>query len=556
MLGAVLLALLLYAPGASAKITAVPYGGTTDVNVGGHGDLTTGTTFDYGSDTTSTVQKILIDTPAGGVGNPNAIPWADRCTTETFQNSTCDPKSQIGVVTISVIAYVGALPIPMNDMTGTISQLQTDPEVPTRVGAYIAPPIGDPIRAFASFYPVTNGPDGDFRIRTETDDFPTTAHVGTTELPVQITKYEQKLFATTTGGNVFITNPTRCDTWYAWGYAKFYGDNSGANYDPFGTGTNDYERTEAVPTQPNCGALAPFTATADAHIDSPRRGEALGYSTTLTMPGLEAVPQSAAVPKTVQATLPKGVTIDVQQLGRVCSNEDFAARRCPASTQVGNARITTPMIAAGLTGEAYMVKASPGHNLPDLGIHVHGAIDFLLRGTTRFVNVNEIQSTFDNIPQVGFATFTLNVFGGKNGLLMLRECPLDGRAPKDGGATHFALTSYQGQIRNFYTPTVWASPPCVSYKISLKNYRKCLRKSLRVAPKFRSRKQVRFVRVYVRGKYVKKAKHSPYRAHVTINKRLRKGRTYKYKVKAWFKPDRIHRNGHVATKTAKFRPCR
>ena len=45
------------------------------------------------------------------------------------------------------------------------------------------------------------------------------------KLPIQLTKYEQKLFGKLPNGNVFLTNPTRCETWYSGGYAEFYGNN-------------------------------------------------------------------------------------------------------------------------------------------------------------------------------------------------------------------------------------------------------------------------------------------------------------------------------------------
>lgn len=555
LLLAVVAALMAFAPAASAEITATPYGGTTDTTTGGHGDLTTGATFDYGSDTTSSVKKILIDTPAGGVGEPNAVPYEDRCTRETFETSTCDAKSQLGIVTISAKAWVvpGLVSIPLDNMTGTISQIQTDPEVPTVVGAYIEPPIGDPIRAYAKFYPVTSGPDADFRIRSETDDFPTTA----SGFAIQITKYEQKLFGKLPNGKVFITNPTRCDTWNSWGLAQFYGDNWTPDYDPFGTGTNDYMRTDVVPTEPNCATLAPFTATADATIQGNTRGAPAQFSTTLKIPGLEAEPQSASTPKTVVATLPDAVNVDVQQLGRICSNEQFAARACPFSTQVGAAAITTPMIKAGLQGKAYLVKATPPNNLPDLGIIVDGAIQFSLRGTNKFANASQIQTTFDNIPGVGFSSFDLTIFGGSNGLLLVDRCPSNGSQPNDGGSTRFVITDYQGQTRTIDSPTKYISPACISYSVSVKSAHKCLRRhSLRVSPTIRSRKQVRFVKYYVNGKYVKKAKKSPFKATLRLSHKLREGKTYRYKAKVYFKPSAGHRKGRVITKSAKFKICK
>jgi len=555
-------ACLMLAPVAGAAIKANPYGGTTDETVGGHGDLTTGVTFDYGSSTTDTVKRILVDLPAGGVGNPNAVPYAERCTKETFMSGECDAASQIGVVTISAKAWIipGLTSAPLDDMTGSISVIQTDPEVPTLVGAYIEPPLGaDPIRAYARFYPVTSGPEGDFRIRSETDPFPTNARTPLGTYGIQITKYEQRLFGKLANGNVFITNPTRCDTWNSWGYAEFYGDNSTANSDPFLTGTNNFTKTDVVPTKPICTTLAPFTTTADAQVQGARRGETAQFTANLVIPGLEADPQSAAIPKTVVTTLPDALNFDVQQLGRICTNAAFAARNCPASTKVGNVSITTPMIKAGLQGDAFLVQASPGRNLPDLGLVVSGAINFSLRGTNRYVNTSQIETTFDNIPQVGFSSFKLTIYGGSNGILKVDECPLNGRERKDGGSTIFAMTSYQGQSRTVASPTKYTPPTnCVSYSVKIKSVKKCIKRGnrLRIAPSIKSRGQVRYVKTYVNKKYVKKLKKSPFRSSQKLSKRLRAGKTYKYKVKVYFKPTEKWPKGRVRTKTAKFKVCR
>lgn len=555
-------AFLVFAPGALAAYTATPYGNTTDATVGGHGDLTTGATFNYGSNTTDTVKRILVDLPAGGVGDPNAVPYADRCTKATFESTTCAAGSQIGVVTISAIAYLGPIPVALNDMTGTISEIQTSPEVPTVVGAYIQPllgglPAGDPIRAYARFYPVTSGPEGDFRIRSETDPFPTTANTTFGVLPIQITKYEQKLFGKLANGNVFITNPTRCDTWNSWGYAEFYSDNSTANSDPFLTGTNEFTKTDAVPTTPNCTTLSPFTTTADAQVQGATRGAPAAFTTELKIPGLEAEPQSAAVPKTVVATLPGALNVDVQQLNRICSNDGFAAGNCPANTKFGSVSITTPMIVDGLQGDVYLVKASAGHNLPDLGIIVHGAINFSMRGTNRYVDVDHLQTTFDNIPGVGFSTFKLTIAGGTGGLLLVDRCPINGSDPVDGGSTKFDMTSYQGQTATINSPTKYAPPSCTSYAVSIKNSGKCLKKrTLSIKPTIKSRSQVRYVKFYVNGKYMKKSKHSPFKATVKLSSKLVAGKTYRYKVKVYFKPTTAYPKGRVMTKSAKFKICK
>jgi len=64
------------------------------------------------------------------------------------------------------------------------------------------------------------------------------------------------------------------------------------------------------------------------------------------------------------------------------------------------------------------------------------------------------------------------------------------------------------------------------------------------------------VKFYVNNKSVVKDKKSPFKATVKVSKRLRAGKTYKYKVKVYFKPTSIHPKGHVVTKSGKFKICK
>ncbi len=539
---------------ADADVYPVPGGGTTITSPGGHGDLTVNATFTY-SDPNEDVKRVVVDFPTGGVGNPNAVPYADRCTEETFSTGICDDKSLIGEVKITAMA--GIVPL---DLTGKIFILQTSPEVPTVVGAYIAPAaegVSEAIRAHAVFYPVTDGPDADLRVRSVTDPFPRTAKVLGVDTPIQVTFYQQKLFGKLANGNIFITNPTNCGTWISYGYVQAYDSNTNANSDPLLSGTNDFVKTAPFPTTPDCSTLAPFNTTADAKVVGKSRGKSAEYKADLAVPNLGGEPQSPATPKTVVATLPDALNVDVQQLGRICSNAAFAARSCPTTTQVGTVKISTPMIAAGLYGEAYLVQATPGRNLPDLGIIARGAITFNVRGTNSYVNKSQLQTTFDNIPQVGFSSFNLTITGGKNGLLLVDKCPLSGKDPEDGGSTTFAMTSYQGQTRTIASPTKYLSPSCGSYSVKLTRIKKCLKKrSLPFKPIIKSRSYVRYIKVYVHGKYAKKYKKSPFKARTKLARKLKTGRTYKYKAKVYFKPEAKYPKGRVVSKTGRFKICR
>lgn len=552
---------------ASANVNLTPYGSTSDPRPGAHGDLITGANFSYASPGDDDLKSVLIDLPYGGVGNPNAVPFADRCPLETFQTSMCSDAAIIGEATVDATASV-VLPVPLTNLSGPIYIIQTVPEVPTVVGAYIQPtlaglPLGDPVKTVAKYYPVTQGPDGDFRIRTQIDEFPTQA----TGIPlignanITITRYQQKLNGVLASGVPFITNPTRCETWKSYGYGKAIQANTNANSDPFQTGANDWVKTDAVDTAVNCNTLAPFNTTADATLTGSTRGSNASFTTDLAIPGLGLGDQSPATPKTVVATLPDAVNVDVQQLNRACTNEQFAARACPANTKFGTVAITTPMIVAGLQGEAYLVKRADGANgLPDIGLIVSGAVNFNIRGVNRYTGANftQIQSTFDNIPAIGFSSFKLNIAGGANSLLKIDECPTDGKEPKDGGATKFTITSYQGQTTTFDSGTKFVSPPCLAYTVKLKSTNKCVKRGSKfsIQPMVKNTRDVRYVKgSLTKSKTVKSTKR-PFKFKLRTSKKLKKGKTYTYTVRVYFKPDAKYSKGRIVKKTGKVKICK
>lgn len=557
-IGSLLVALtVVFAPQAYADVdgTKTSDSGTTDASAGGHGTLTVGGNFTY-SDPAEDIKRIVVDFPAGGVGNPNAVPFEDRCTTTQFDTGVCGPESQIGVVGISATAMLGVVPVPL-DLTGTISIIQTTPEVPTIVGAYIESPAGEPIRAYAQFYPVTSGPDGDFRIRSVTSDFPRIAHTDFGDLPIQINTYKQTLWGELPSGEPFITNPTRCDTWMSYAYVEGWDSNTNADSDPVMTGTNTFKRIEPVPTEPDCSTPNEFNTSATASLSTVERGAAPTFTTTLAIPNLGGKPRSPTTPKSVVATLPDGVNVDVQQLSRLCEVAAFQARACPANTRVGSVEIKTPMIVAGLQGGVHLIRPSGGRTLPDLGLDVRGAINFTQLGTNRYVgNGTVIQSTFDNIPQVGFSELKLTIAGGPGGLLRIDTCPASGATPNDSGPVTFGMTAYQGQTSSQASPS-FNFGKCANYTVSLKPIKRCLRtRYLKISPRFRDRSDVRYVRVSVRGQKSKTYKRSPFRVRYKLSRKLKAGKTYKYTLRSYFKPTTQNAKGRVVKKVGRFKLCK
>ena len=186
---------------------------------------------------------------------------------------------------------------------------------------------------------------------------------------------------------------------------------------------------------PDCTNQAdiPFPVTGVTTISSRSRDVSPDFDFTITNPGVQADGQVSTSPKSVVTRVPASINVDTQQLGRLCEVEPFAKDECPTSSRVGTVSIETPLISAGLQGDVYLVRAA-GRVLPDLGLRMRGAISFTQKGKNVYVgeNNNMIQTTFDDIPQVGFSKLNVHLFGGPEGLLRTLACPTSNRQPDDG----------------------------------------------------------------------------------------------------------------------------
>ncbi|MFY9468752.1 MAG: hypothetical protein WAP37_01355 [Solirubrobacterales bacterium] len=529
------LALTLPPDSARASVELAPYGSGSDLRPGGHAELVVGANFTYDS-ASEDVRRVVIDFPAGGAGNPNAIPWDERCTRQQFETSVCPASSQIGVVSLDAVA-ADTVPLPL-DLTGTISLIQTDPEVPTLVGGYVESPIGDPVRSYATFYPVTAGPDGDFRIRSVTSDFPRE----TGGLPIRIDRYEQRIFGVTAAGATFITNPTRCDPWISYGYAQAWDSNDNADADPLMTGVNEFKRSEPVPIQPTCDA-PPFNTIVSARVSSGKRNASPDLLTTIEIPGIYNAGISPSVPKSIVATLPASINVDVQQIGRLCPRAALTTDACPPFSRVGSVFAETPLIRAGLTGEAFLTSPATPGALPDLSLVIRGAVNFHVTGSNRYVNRNQLQTTFDNLPQPGFSKFTLKIDGGPGGLLKTLGCPAGNKRTGDGPMT-FDLRSYMGQTLRHEAALKFDT--CAGI-VRIKRIRRCVGRTLRVSPAYRERGEIRFARLYVDHRKKQTVKRSPFRFKVSA-RRYKAGR-HKITVRAFY------RDNQVAKRNASFKRC-
>ncbi len=560
-----------------------------DNRLGAHADFIVDLGFDYGDDITppeneedpenyppgtdfrETVKNLVVEIPPGLVGNPNAIPVAERCDPVVFETGECPESATVGELWLkySVIhgtqenpAKLSIVPLgpqrrkhytsPSSGYT-RVSLLRTDPEVPAVLGIFVKGPLNiGLVRMKLEVSPVTSE---DLRLRTITlDPAPQTVwNFNTDEWNnIRLERMVLNLFGTLPNGHSFMTSPTSCQPWTTrvWSNAHF---GSGV-IDGAPLGGLPIYTTSAPPTiTPDCSnaAALPFPITGGVSISTPDRATSPAFYFQIDNPGVQGDGQASTSPKSIVTRIPASINVDVAQLGRLCTTANFNADACPALSRVGTVTIRTPLIAAGLTGDVYLVKDAGGPGLPDLGLRVRGAITFTQRGSNRYTGAtyNQIETTFDNIPQVGFSSLTFHLFGGSNGLLRSLPCPTYNKAPAVPDFT-YTFTSWSGATKTSTTKLNMAS--CFGIQ-QLKSYKKCLHKRLPVRPNYQSRARVKKVQLKIDGKTRATARKSPFRFNPKLTKlklKKRKGNKHKLEVRA------VYDDGTVSKKRTTFRTCR
>ncbi len=150
--------------------------------------------------------------------------------------------------------------------------------------------------------------------------------------------------------------------------------------------------------------------------------------------------------KAISVALPKGEQLDNAHIGTVCTKVDFGRDTCPAGSLIGTAQVDSPILDHPLTGFAYLRSSQQG--LPDLAIKLAGQVQ--IEAVAKIDSVNEgLRASFQTVPDIPFSAITLNLAGGRKGLLQNSEslCGSDKRATVkatgQNGATHNFKTKLQ-----------------------------------------------------------------------------------------------------------------
>ncbi|HTR73989.1 MAG TPA: hypothetical protein VMH33_01865 [Solirubrobacterales bacterium] len=147
-------------------------------------------------------------------------------------------------------------------------------------------------------------------------------------------------------------------------------------------------------------------------------------------------------------TLPPSEFLEQAHIGNSCTRVQFNAgggngEQCPANSVLGHAQAITPLLDEPLEGPVFLRSNGGERKLPDLVAALHSTdIDIDLVGFISSLHkkgsdVSQIRSTFASVPDQPVSKFTLQMFGGKKGLLVNSTNLCKG--------THKAISEFTGQ---------------------------------------------------------------------------------------------------------------
>jgi hypothetical protein len=198
----------------------------------------------------------------------------------------------------------------------------------------------------------------------------------------------------------FTLNPTSCNPSAVLGSATSALGSTQALSSPFQVG--------------GCSAL-PFKPKLAINLKGgTKRGDFPALTATAT-----AKPGEANIGR-VSVELPHSAFLEQSHIGTVCTRVQFAqgaipGEKCPARSIYGKATLVTPLLAQPLAGPVFLRSSS--HQLPDLVVALHGQVDVVVAGKVDSVK-GALRNTFEAVPDAPFTKFTLQMQGGRKGLIV------------------------------------------------------------------------------------------------------------------------------------------
>ena len=329
---------------------------------------------------------LSITTPPGLSGNLSNVPL---CGEPQAAEGTCPESSKIGELT----AGAGPGPEPVFIKGGRVYI----------TGPYDGAPFGLSIDVSEQAGPLDlgSGPCDCEVVRATINVDPRTAQLTVTNGSLPTGKYgipfQVKDVDVDVNRPEFIFNPTDCDPMSV----------AGTLSSTLGALAQVQSHFQVT----NCAALAfkpSFQVATSAHTS---RTDGASLHVALTLPAETGRATEANVAK-VKVSLPKQLPSPLKTLQKACTEAVFAAnpKECPLASQVGEARVSTPLLAGPLTGTAYFVSHG-GARYPELIIVLVGedGVTVQVHGETFISKAGITSATFSTVPDVPFSNFELTL---------------------------------------------------------------------------------------------------------------------------------------------------
>jgi hypothetical protein len=370
--------------GAAASASALGFtnlsSAPADVTAGAHSNFTQHIEFTTATDD---VKNLVVHLPPGQVGDPTATP---KCTVAQLYADTCPANTQVGVTTTSANVLLDLVPI---TIPGKVYNLVPQPGEPARFGIVLTPPAGAKVilQAGAALR------QSDFGLDTIINNIPNTSDVG----DITITALDLTLFGFANEGSAeeasFMRNPTSCGE----AVTEF-------DAEPYG-GAPAHGSASFTPT--GCAALD-FSPELSSTVTAAEATEHPTFTTLIEQDAVEAGLKKALV------YLPSELQPNNDALGNQCLIATFKAGGCAASTVIGSAEASSPLLNTPVAGNAYLLDNGGGLGV---GLDLQGELSFRLVGTFVFAPDLRTGNLFDGLPDIPISEFLLTIDGGDGGLI-------------------------------------------------------------------------------------------------------------------------------------------
>jgi hypothetical protein len=239
----------------------------------------------------------------------------------------------------------------------------------------------------------------------------------------------------------FVRNPTSCER-------------TSTASTVLGSGTDFVSESDDRPVTvtsrfqaADCAALG-FKPRLQLSLSGPTKRTGLPRLKAVVTPGAADANIGRAV-----VTLPRSEFLEQGHIGTTCTRVQFNAgggngEQCPKKSVYGRAKAITPLLSEPLEGLVFLRSNGGERKLPDLVAALHSAdinidlVGFISSMHVKGSEASRIRNTFAAVPDAPVSKFTLEMFGGKKGLLVNSTNLCKG--------THRALSRFVGQNGKAY----------------------------------------------------------------------------------------------------------